>query len=380
MPGTTYEPGGTFRIKTEHSEVEVAIRRTGGAARVVHSGGDVTIEIPRGLTGSALERTVVDQLRAAAEPTREHGATGDGEATSQRDAKTVDPDRGKAVGIENRGAPYQDPRENPNLPHEHLERRHLRPYKKMEAVSSWRDAEMVLRKDAHSVAIGKKLRTAEEGHAILQRLATGDATALAAVGIGDVPSTMNSSLREWALVQGRDGFVIYAGQYGAVMLPSDVRVLAHNHPGPHHGQLSEGRMIKDIPNAENGRDYADILADMEAATDAGIIPSIADIHAISGGSSHVIYTRYVTKGNGKIGNPTPGTSEPRVSLHLDDTKVLRWNERSLEYWYEVSMTVKDSSWSGRLYGRWGATTQMGTVFASKPLFLQLPPTAGWRDH
>ncbi len=67
VPGTVYEAGGTFRITTEHGTVQVSIRRTNGPARV-HRGPDgIVIEIPLGLTGTALEHTVTEQLRAARE-------------------------------------------------------------------------------------------------------------------------------------------------------------------------------------------------------------------------------------------------------------------------------------------------------------------------
>jgi hypothetical protein len=304
----------------------------------------------------------------------------DGRSVESHDRGTAAP-RDKILGIENHGRPYEDPRHDPNLPHEHLDRRQLRPYKKMKALTSWKDIEEAFRKGEASVAIGTKIKSEEEGHAILQRLATGDARALEAIGVRNAPLAMDSSLREWALVQGRDGFAIYAGKYASVALPSDVRVLAHNHPGPHRGELAEGREIKDLPNAENGRDYADILADLDAAKDAGIVPSIADVHAISDGGNHVIYTRYVNRGNGKIANPTAGTTDPRVSLHLADTKVLRWNERTREYWYEVSMIVKDSTgqllWSGKIFGQWYAVAEMGTVHATKPPVLERPLPAGW---
>jgi hypothetical protein len=316
-----------------------------------------------------------------------HDSRGDGRPVESHDRSptamrpTDSQPRDKIVGIENHGRPYEDPRHDPKLPHEHLDRRELRPYKKMNALTSWKDVEAAFRKGEASVAIGTKVKSEAEGHAILQRLATGDARALEAIGVKNVPLAMDSSLREWALVQGRDGFAIYAGKYASVALPNDVRVLAHNHPGPHPGELAEGRTVKDLPNVENGRDYGDILADLDAAKDAAIVPSIADIHAISDGGDHVIYTRYVNKGHGKIANPTPGTAEPRVSLHLADTKVLRWNERTREYWYEVSMIVKDSTgqtlWSGKIFGQWYAFAEMGTVHATKPPVLERPLPAGW---
>ena len=132
----------------------------------------------------------------------------------------------------------------------------------------------------------------------------------------------------------------------------------------------------------NGKTYGEIIADPEAAKDAGIVPSIADIHAISEGNDHVLYTRYVHEGNGRIGNPT-GTAEPLVSIHLSDTKVVRWNERTKDYWYQVSVEVKDAQgntlWSGTMWGEWHAQIQNGTVHLRTPPALQRPLPAGWKQ-
>jgi hypothetical protein len=299
--------------------------------------------------------------------------------SSVRDQLSAPPD--KVVGIENRGGPYKDARNDPSLPHEYLDRRQLLPYRRMGAVSSWKTAEKALKRGAVSVCIGNKINTADEGHALLQRLSAGDVTALHDLGVSEVPDKFDPSSREWALVEGRDGFAIYSGKIDKVSVPADVRIIGHNHPGPQPGQV-EGRLIKDLPASVNGKTYGEIIADPEAAKDAGIVPSIADIHAISEGNDHVLYTRYVHEGNGRIGNPT-GTAEPLVSIHLSDTKVVRWNERTKDYWYQVSVEVKDAQgntlWSGTMWGEWHAQIQNGTVHLRTPPALQRPLPAGWKE-
>lgn len=67
VAGTVYESGGAFRITTEHGTTEVSIRRTDGPARTRTEAHGIVIEIPKGLTGPALEHAVVEQLRAARE-------------------------------------------------------------------------------------------------------------------------------------------------------------------------------------------------------------------------------------------------------------------------------------------------------------------------
>jgi hypothetical protein len=233
------------------------------------------------------------------------------------------------------------------------------------------------------VALGRKLKAADEGHAVIARLARGDATALSALGIDDYPRSLDPSMREWALVEGRDGFVVYVGVYDEVGLPSDVRVLAHSHPGPDPRAASGNRVVKDLPGGAAGLPYSRIVEDLAVARAAAIIPSVNDIHVISDGGTHVLYTRYVHVGDGQIANPGDGAGANRVALHLRDTKVVRWNERTKEYWYEVSVVVKDASgaelWSGKMYAVWYAIPRMGDVFVTRPERFGAPLQTGWQE-
>lgn len=124
--------------------------------------------------------------------------------------------------------------------------------------------------------------------------------------------------------------------------------------------------------------YKDVLADPEVARKAGIVPSTADIHAISDGGEHVIYTRYVHVGGSKVTNPTANGS--RVSIHLSDTKVVLENKRTSQYYYETQMQVKDSAgavlWSGPIYTDWSALAPGGVVRFERPPVLDRPPK-GW---
>src|SRR6185295_2450772 len=87
----------------------------------------------------------------------------------------------------NQGDPYIHPLEGDAAhPHRYLERRELISLKKHKTESSLAGIEKALESE-FSVPIGKKLKTLEQGHEILERLARGDASALEKLGVGGVP-------------------------------------------------------------------------------------------------------------------------------------------------------------------------------------------------
>jgi hypothetical protein len=268
-----------------------------------------------------------------------------------------------------------DPRVEPDRPHQHLSDRELLPIQKMDVVKSWKKAAKAL--DKGPVAIGKALKTAADGHALLAELTAGKREALAKLGVTDIPENLDTSTREWALVQGRDGFAIYVGAHDSVTLPVDVRVLAHNHPAPLTEGPHAGRVI-DLPAGLNGTHFSEILADSDVAGKAGITPSAKDIHAISDGGDHVIYTRYMHHGDGVITNPSgEGT---RVVIHLSDTKAKLKNVNQGRYWYETTMTVRDSKgtpiWEGKVYTEWFAYGSNGRVQFTRPEVFDRPQQTG----
>ena len=179
----------------------------------------------------------------------------------------------------------------------------------------------------------------------------------------------------------RDGFAIVVGAYDAVGVPADVRARAHNHPGPSRAKGHEGK-IKDLPANAAGMSFADIIADPQVAREAGIVPSVNDIHGISDGTDHTIYTRYVHVGDGKIANPKDGANGARVSIHLSDTRVALQRPESKHFYYETQMQVKDAAgnvlWSGTIYTEWFALAPGGTVRFKRPPVLDRPEQAGWQ--
>lgn len=305
-----------------------------------------------------------DGTNGADKPHDQRGRDADAEPDAPDADVDIVPDRTRA--------PYEDPRVEPAGPRRPLDRRELLPFRKLDSEFSWKDIEKA-HKSGHSVPIGNKLKKASDGHGLLARLAKGDASALEDIGINGVPAGFDTTGREWALVELRDGFVLYSGSYRSVLLPNDVRVLGHTHPGPSPSAPDDApkvdRSLRDGPDGE-GLTFAEILTDPTNARDSGIIPSASDISTISDGTSHVLYTRFAHAGDGKLVNPLPGDPRPRVQVHLENSKVVRWHERRKQYWYEVQAVVKDANgkelWSGKLYAQWSAPGKIGDTFAVKP--------------
>jgi hypothetical protein len=285
----------------------------------------------------------------------------------------------------NRGEPYGDPRVNPDEPHRYLEKHELVATSDLPFATTWKQAAKILKKD-EGIQIGRKLSSAAEGHDVIARLARGDASALKQIGIDDVPRKFDTTGREWALIETRDGFVVVVGRYSKTKLPVAARKLAHSHPGttPAHKLNADETPAIDLPVSSGGKTYAEILGDFTAAKRSGITPSALDVHAISDGGNHVIYTRYVHRGGGKIDNPKPGDTAAQVALHLSSAEVLRFNKRTREYWYRVKVNVKDANgkslWDGELYAYWTSSDpRLSKIHDQRPAIADRSPSHGWQS-
>jgi len=290
-----------------------------------------------------------------------------------------------APALRNRGEPYGDPRVHPEQPHRHLEQHELIPTSELKFATTWKQAAKLLEKNL-GAPIGRKLQTASEGHDLVARLARGDASALKQLGIDDAPRTLDTTGREWALIEARDGFVIVVGRYGKAELPAGTRALAHSHPGttPAHPLGAGEHLTIDLPVPAGGKTFTEILTDLPSAAKAGITPSVRDIHAISDGGEHVIYTRFVHRGDGKIGNPGSAETAARVNLHLAGARVVRFNQRTQEYWYRVDLHVKDSTnrslWRGELYAYWMPQAHdLAKITDKRPPVLDRALPNGWQQ-
>lgn len=335
-----------------------------------------------GQNGESVRRPATADPEPTASAPADKTAEAPAKSTNQDGVqRTYSPEATKTLGLENRGEPYQDPTIDPKLPHKYLDRRELRPYRRMDPVFSWKDAEARIR-GKQPAALGKKIKDADVAHALLQRLALGDATVLQELGVSGAPLDFDPSTREWALVQMRDGFAIMAGSYDSVSAPADVRTIAHNHPEPAKVKGHQTK-IKDLPTDASGMTYAEIIKDPKVAQDATIVPSIKDIHSITDGADHTIYTRYISVGGGKITNPRVGATGARVQIHLSDTRVHLQKSRTKEYWYVTEMKVIDPSnpepplWEGTIYADWRALVQKGGVYFKPPPEFDRPEQSGW---
>ena len=101
---------------------------------------------------------------------------------------------------------------------------------KSSALNLRRDGQRLLKGNDESLAIGKKLMSEGDGHAILDCLAAGDASALNDLGVKDVPEGFDTTLHEFALVEARDAYVVVMGGHTKVNIPKGTRVVGHTHP------------------------------------------------------------------------------------------------------------------------------------------------------
>lgn len=207
-----------------------------------------------------------------------------------------------------------------------------------------------------TLALGKKLASESEGQAILSRLAAGDASALTDIGVKDLPDGYNPALREFALLETRDGYIIVTGGRRSVEIPHGTRLLGHTHPesldidghermldlrheaGPHEAEVTFAEIARDQRTA--------------GANESGLIPSPADVDAVGEGGYQVLHTRYVHKGGGKIANPASGTSGPRVSVVISDVRAIVSNPTQQTTIYEATFTVRaggETLWIGKVY-------------------------------
>jgi len=209
-----------------------------------------------------------------------------------------------------------------------------------------------------TLAIGKKLTSESEGQAILSRLAAGDASALTDIGVKDLPDGYNPALREFALLETRDGYIIVTGGRRSVGIPPGTRLLGHTHPESldidGHERMIDLRHEAGPNKAEVT--FAEIARDQRTAgaNESGLIPSPADVDAVGEGGYQVLHTRYIHKGGGKIANPASGASGPRVSVAISQVRTITSNPTQQTSIYEATFTVRaggETLWTGKIYAQ-----------------------------
>lgn len=164
------------------------------------------------------------------------------------------------------------------------------------------------------VPVGDRLGSAAEGHAILRRLADGDATALQTLGVQGVPPDFNPQVSEWGLGEFNGKFIIIKGNSLSVdwaPFPT-VTPLAHSHPYASYKALK----------GTNGISLTDLLKGGKRSAakqnKVNVFPSAADVQfcADRGLKHHVVHTPYVHLGNGLVGNPVPGAQNIGVDFEI----------------------------------------------------------------
>jgi len=294
----------------------------------------------------------------------------------QADAPHADRPASAGPDAPRKGGPYKapdDPTREPHHPVRALEDDELASSKDLRPVQRGRD----LVADG-SRPVGKVLKTRAEGEAILQLLAQGDRNALAALDIVDIPKKLKVTEREWALVQTRDGFLVYIGDAARVDLPANVRSVAHSHPTHKQGK----RLELDVPDGKGGVAFTDIVKDPHKAADTGLLPSAMDLHVVSDGTEHTLHTQFVMDWDGTITNAVEGDTRPRVQVRISKSRVIRYNEGRKGYWYQAQLDVSaggQAIWSGDFFGRRSFIAADDQVKFHRFPELEYPPSADQVD-
>ncbi|MEO7732879.1 MAG: hypothetical protein ABIY55_18080, partial [Kofleriaceae bacterium] len=209
-----------------------------------------------------------------------------------------------------------------------------------------------------TLALGKRLNTESEGQAILARLATGDASALVEIGVRGLPDNYNPALREFALLETRDGYIIVTGGRRSVDIPHGTRLLGHTHPESLDINGADRTLdLRDEAGSKSvGVTFDEIARDQQTvrAHESGLIPSPADIDAVGDGGQQILHTRYIHAGDGKIVNPGHGATGPRVNILISQVRTLSSNPAQHTTIYEARFTVRaagEEIWSGTVYSK-----------------------------
>jgi hypothetical protein len=202
-----------------------------------------------------------------------------------------------------------------------------------------------------NIAIGTHLHSEGEAHAVLGRLAAGDPVAFKVLGMEAPPADFDLRGVEWGIGQLPDGsYIIIRGQGGAVDWAhfSGVRPVAHSHP------LTPQKLIKG-----GATTFDDLMKGGGQGTQlnkVNIFPSAADVAfcARNALGEHVVQTPYVSKGGGRIGNPTPGAHEPLVQIKIiQPERVGSWTGNPEMGVFKSKMVATDTSgkvlWSGDVW-------------------------------
>jgi hypothetical protein len=204
-------------------------------------------------------------------------------------------------------------------------------------------------KTNEGVPVGRVIKTAEEGHEILDKLAIGDKKALEELGV-KTGWRFKPAEREWALGKTKDGYVVYAGGTKSVTTPHDVEVVGHTHPSHFDGEerLLTGddeptfEQIEEAPRHYN-------------AHQSGLLPSASDVEAIGEGGEQILHTRFRAKGD-KVVNPDTEGAGGQINITISDVRKLPTKADGAGDFYEAKFTARAKGedqpmWSKTIYAK-----------------------------
>ena len=215
-----------------------------------------------------------------------------------------------------------------------------------------------------NIVVGRPVSTMKEGKALLERLAVGDASAFAALGV-KTPKGYDSRTNEWGLGEMPDGtFIIIRGEGLAVdwsPFPG-VRPIAHSHPDTYVKRLKgEDLAIEDV-----------ILGKAGWKNQSALMPSDVDLMFLAerGVAVHTVITPYRHRGDGKIANSTgPADSDPQITFEITrPRRVGTFGDLPVYKARLVAYAGERALWIGEIHG---------TVHPYGPM-LTVDPPAGMR--
>lgn len=163
---------------------------------------------------------------------------------------------------------------------------------------TFRAADIVARSN---IRIGNTIQSESAGRAILERLASGDRSALSLVGAEIPPATFDPRACEWGLGQLGKDYILVRGEMDQVnwgLLPG-VKGVAHSHPSASWNRLQRGDAMGRVR-------FADLVANKpeERPNVVHVFPSSADVaySANHGIPEHTVQTPFVYVGEGYIAN------------------------------------------------------------------------------
>jgi hypothetical protein len=216
------------------------------------------------------------------------------------------------------------------------------------------------------------VNSVSDGRDLMRRLAAGDRTALADIGYDGFPAHLETNKVEWGLARRWDGaLTVVLGGFREINwahLPH-MKPLSHTHPWSDRAAL-QGKSGDGVVRID---DLKDLSTDL-----THLFPSAADfaVMATAGIRNHVVHTPFVSRGEGRVGNPTAGETAPTVDFVIEkSTYIGRWAMGENVGVYRATVTARTPDgviWRGEIYA---ADAGGSMLYRSRPEISpnRLPP-------